>query len=335
MLISVIIPVYCAERYLERCVASVLQQTLPCYEIILVDDESVDGSFMLCKDFEAKHAEIQLIQQKHAGVSAARNAGIQRATGDWLMFLDADDALTPDALQVLSAGVDSEIDAVCGMIHRGGLGIQKRKQQNGYARQLKGKTLINTVLAAPTDYLTIHGWLLRAEKVRNEKVQFDISLTLGEDSIMMLEMLLRCRSAVFLPQDVYLYTIAEQSTLHRWKPHQADAYKAMLKKAAVLSNAYSEWPTFVLTTLLLILTHDTFHPGNPQRIFKQLREARHLCGQQPFLDAFARADLSGLPLSRRTVLVWMKNGWTILAWVGVKIRQWQNQRKANARYGLI
>lgn len=100
-LITVIVPVYKTERYLERCVDSILAQTYTNIEIILVDDGSPDGSPMLCDELENKYDHIKVIHQKNGGLSAARNTGIDHACGDYISFVDSDDYIDPCMLQRL------------------------------------------------------------------------------------------------------------------------------------------------------------------------------------------------------------------------------------------
>lgn len=98
--VSIIIPVYNVEEYLEECVHSVIQQTYKDIEVILIDDGSKDGSGVLCDKLEGTDERIIVIHQENGGLSAARNTGITNATGDYLIFVDSDDFLDdPEALQ--------------------------------------------------------------------------------------------------------------------------------------------------------------------------------------------------------------------------------------------
>lgn len=99
--ISVIVPVYQAEVYLPRCMESIQTQTWQEYEIILVDDGSEDGGGALCDSFARQDARIRVVHQKNQGLSAARNTGIAHAKGDWIVFIDADDAVSPHYLEYL------------------------------------------------------------------------------------------------------------------------------------------------------------------------------------------------------------------------------------------
>ena len=90
-LISVIVPVYNAEKYLDRCIQSIINQKYKELEIILVDDGSKDRSLEICNSYEKKDNRINVIHKENAGVSAARNTGIKKARGTYLAFLDDDD----------------------------------------------------------------------------------------------------------------------------------------------------------------------------------------------------------------------------------------------------
>ena len=99
--ISVIIPVYKCEEYIEACVDSILNQTFSDFEIILVDDGSPDNSGKLCDELAEKHNNITVIHQKNQGQAAARNNGVKVSRGEWLHFVDCDDSLHPEMLESL------------------------------------------------------------------------------------------------------------------------------------------------------------------------------------------------------------------------------------------
>ncbi len=98
--VSVIVPVYNVEPWLRRCIDSIIHQTLRNIEIILVDDGSTDGSGAICDEYAAMDARIRVVHQENAGLSEARNAGIDRARADYLMFVDSDDWVEPDFCRI-------------------------------------------------------------------------------------------------------------------------------------------------------------------------------------------------------------------------------------------
>lgn len=100
-LVSIIIPIYNVEKFLRQCLETVVTQTYPHLEIILVNDGSPDQSEAICKEFFKKDTRIRYIRQENAGLSAARNAGIDLATGDYITFIDPDDWVTEDYIEIL------------------------------------------------------------------------------------------------------------------------------------------------------------------------------------------------------------------------------------------
>ena len=100
-LVSIIVPVYGTETYLPACIDSLCKQSYPNIQIILVDDQSPDGCPEICDRYAKEDSRIIVIHQKNTGVSGARNAGLRQATGDYIMFVDSDDELLPEAAEIL------------------------------------------------------------------------------------------------------------------------------------------------------------------------------------------------------------------------------------------
>ena len=314
-MISIIIPAYNAEKTICRCLESALDQEA---EIILADDGSTDATLRLAEKYADR---IRILQLPHGGVSAARNAGLDTARGEWVMFLDSDDALLPSALDRLRPSMTDDVDAVCGTICRGNETPRLRGRE---AICLTGHALMDYVLADPTNRLTIHAWAFR---LRPGMPRFDPALRLGEDSDWVLRTLYTVRKAAFVPVPVYRYTVSADSAVHKWREEQGRDYLDMLEKLS-RSPAGKEknWPLFVLTNYLLILTHVVFHPANPndrKRCFQAARELR----ENPLIaDAFGRADLRQLGGAKHVVLTCLKRGWIAPAYVAIRMRQYQNRK---------
>lgn len=97
--ISVIVPVYNVEKYLRRCLDSIVAQTYTNFELILVDDGSIDDSGDICEDYAKKDSRIKIFHKENGGVSSARNIGLDNAKGDFVTFCDSDDSVTPNWLE--------------------------------------------------------------------------------------------------------------------------------------------------------------------------------------------------------------------------------------------
>ena len=97
--LSIIVPVYKAEKYLRQCVDSIIAQSFTDWECILVDDGSPDRSGAICDEYAQTEARIRVIHKENGGVSSARNVALERIAGEWLTFVDSDDCLYPNALK--------------------------------------------------------------------------------------------------------------------------------------------------------------------------------------------------------------------------------------------
>jgi glycosyltransferase involved in cell wall biosynthesis len=145
-LVSIIIPVYNAEKHLAETIQSALSQTLANKEIIIVDDGSVDNSVQIAKGFESD--AVKIITQKNKGAAAARNAGLKIAKGDYIQFLDADDLLSPDKIQSQIACLNGSVTHLC---------TCKTVHFNDGENHLTGKQnsdWFNTDSDNPVDFLT-------------------------------------------------------------------------------------------------------------------------------------------------------------------------------------
>lgn len=135
---SIIVPIYNVEQYLPKCLESLQQQTFQDFEVVCVNDGSKDGSAAIAEAWVETRSGAQLISQPNAGLSAARNTGLAAAQGEYVLFLDSDDWLESDALQILSENLEGE-DMLC----FNGRRYLEDKQQYEAADQLRAETNIS------------------------------------------------------------------------------------------------------------------------------------------------------------------------------------------------
>ena len=112
-MISVIIPVYKVEKYLDKCIESVVGQTYSDLEIILVDDGSPDGCPAMCDAWAEKDGRIKVIHKPNGGLSSARNAGLVKASGEYVFFLDSDDTISANCIELLADAVRHDNSDIC------------------------------------------------------------------------------------------------------------------------------------------------------------------------------------------------------------------------------
>lgn len=180
--ISIIVPVYNAEKYLDHCMKSLCSQSFSNIEILLVDDGSTDGSGGLCDRYAEETERVRVFHMENSGVSAARNKGIEEATGDYLSFVDADDWIMPDMLEHLvklleNTGYDV---AGCGFREVSDHGGSQEEQ----TELLAGREFIEKgILSSDTSCCNkLFRWN------SEEKRYFDTSLSIGEDMLFLLRL---------------------------------------------------------------------------------------------------------------------------------------------------
>ncbi len=110
--LSVIVPVYNTDKYLPRCICSILNQSYTDFELILVDDGSTDGSGRICDEYAEKDKRIRVLHKENGGVSSARNVGLDNAKGEWVCFVDSDDEMMLDGLKVMEEGLSGDVALV-------------------------------------------------------------------------------------------------------------------------------------------------------------------------------------------------------------------------------
>lgn len=128
--LSIIIPIYNTEKYLGKCIDSILDQTYRDYELILVDDGSIDGSGQICDAYQKADKRIKVFRKKNEGAASARNLGLQYAKGEFIGFVDSDDYIAADMYESLFKCLEDDVDIVtCGRCHVYPSKIRKSKQK--------------------------------------------------------------------------------------------------------------------------------------------------------------------------------------------------------------
>ena len=179
--ISVIIPVYNTEKYLHRCINSILTQTYTDFELLLIDDGSTDSSGTICDEYAAKDARVRVFHKENGGVSSARNLGLDNAQGEWITFVDSDDYIEENFLKSFDGNLDADL-VLGNMIEKGPLGNLLRNIPSGYHYPLKKALEGNlTKLAFQSPW----GKMFRGSLIK--KLRFDESMVTGEDHCFILK----------------------------------------------------------------------------------------------------------------------------------------------------
>ena len=219
MKVSIIIPIYNAENHLDKCVGSVAGQTYGDLEIILVNDGSTDGSADICRSFAEKDPRIILIDQKNAGVSAARNAGLDICTGDLITFIDSDDYVSDDYVEYLLGLMDRYgSDIVCSGQNKD-ITVDDPVVIEGPEACLKEYLTTNVIYAAV--------WGKLYKKHIFEGIRFPAGKRF-EDNYVLFQVLDKCNSVTIGQLMKYSYVSNAESFINEtFSPKQLDIVDAM------------------------------------------------------------------------------------------------------------
>ncbi len=206
-MISIIVPVYNVEPYLEKCLDSITAQTYPNLEVIVVNDASSDRGGQICEAYSARDSRIQAVHfPVNRGVSAARNEGVCRAKGKYMTFIDADDYVEPDLLERLYVNlVKNKADiSVCG-IDGGG-------QKDGPARTYSSKETVYCMARRVPFLWNVWGKLYLTEAVKS--CPFDEQVFCGEDLLFFYRILKAAKRVSYFPEPLYHYVYRPGSLIN-------------------------------------------------------------------------------------------------------------------------
>lgn len=207
---SIIIPVYNAEKTLKKCLNSVCKQSFSNYEVILIDDGSTDKSFSICKDYEIHNKKFRVHYQQNSGPSAARNAGLELATGKWICFVDSDDSIEPSFLQdIQDAAKSINADVVF-------IGHSKVNENGTKEDFLPGEVLetnIKTALALSECDMFGYTWIKAFRRDSIKEIRFDSSLNLFEDEVFTCQVFPNCGRIGVVNKPIYNYNVGDGSSL--------------------------------------------------------------------------------------------------------------------------
>ncbi|ORO48230.1 capsular biosynthesis protein CpsI [Streptococcus oralis subsp. tigurinus] len=237
--ISVIVPVYNVEDYLERCVESILQQTYAHFELILINDGSTDSSGQICDHLASQYGNIKAHHIENAGVSNARNMGIQLATGSWVTFIDSDDFVTQDYLTTLASAVEGvNVGFVIAPLHHIKNGIVTDLPPHSGKTELWSteETMKELLMTTRTSFFPV-AKLFKRDLLADEK--FNTNYHLAEDALFLTELLLKTRcSSVFIDKPVYYYDHREGSATTSVNQHVFDTIEVYKQIIAQVSQAF-------------------------------------------------------------------------------------------------
>jgi len=218
--ISIVIPVYCVEPFLPKCLNSIMAQSFSDWECILIDDGSIDNSGAICDSFADKDCRFRVFHKKNGGVSAARNLGIEEANGEWVTFIDADDYVGETYIHgllqpVLQGNMVDFIHGGCTNYENGQITSINQEYEN-FVGSDKGK------LFSSFRGLVVSK-LFKTEIIHQHNLHFDVEMRIAEDMAFTMDYLFYVNSYAFVPEKSYYYrrdNEASATHIKKWNNYQ-------------------------------------------------------------------------------------------------------------------
>lgn len=210
--VSIIIPIYNVEKYLGRCLDSIIEQSYKDLEIILINDGSTDSSPEICEQYSSKDSRIKVLHQKNHGVAVARNNGLEKSTGDYISFVDADDWIHKDMYQLLLSHASGKDDTI--LIFNALFSNVNNKFPESFTK-LKTEELDRKNILE--DYLKngFYLWRNLYPKELVDKVGFKEGVHITSDIIFGIDIIEHVRSAYYIDAPLYMYFVDNNESITR------------------------------------------------------------------------------------------------------------------------
>lgn len=337
--VSVIIPVYNVERYLDRCVRSVLGQTLREIEVILVDDGSPDGCPAICDAYAREDTRVRVVHKANAGLGMARNSGLDIATGEYVAFVDSDDFIDRRMYETLyrtarEHGLDT---CYCGFAHRLPDGSLRRKTETDRYLEFRGRNEVDSFLldmvGPEPEYGSDVRYMMCVWKalysrglIERGGVRFSSERQfVSEDIIFHIDYLRRAERVGFIPDTFYYYCVNGAVTLsNTYNREKFGRYKVFLGEVRRrLAAAYSpdKFECHYHRLCFLYLRAAVSKEVRQEKsVRKNLRIIKELTADPFFAPMFADYPYRRLPLKHRLLFYVMKHRLCFLTLGILKIR---------------
>lgn len=228
--VTVIVPVYNTEKYLSTCIDSLLGQSYSNIEIILVNDGSKDASQRICEEYARKDSRIRYFTQENKGVSVARNVGLEQATGAFICFVDADDMLRQDTIELAVKHLGNADLLFMGYEKMDTNGVITEENKE-YASVFWNRKEAIDILMEKSEYGYqgyIGNKLFRADIIRKKMIRFTSGIYYNEDRLFNVQFMLNSSRAILHTQPVYCYRVHQESAMANTGDLSAMNVKRML-----------------------------------------------------------------------------------------------------------
>ena len=323
-LISIIVPVYNVEKYLDKCVQSLLNQTYKNIEIILVDDGSPDNCGKMCDEYAAKDSRVKVIHKENGGLVSARNAGFDATTGDWHMYVDSDDWIDLDSCEKLVAAINRHPDVNLIFFNmiveldsksiKGKRKLQSDKPEVQYDRDgciELSRMALDHVAGVASACLK----LVNTNHARNNNLISNPKLRQGsEDAEYSLRAYYSCKKCLYINEYFYHYRYNPTSISKKIDEHNAqylaDCYTEIKKEIETFERSDEFKRTLFQDVLYAIVTAAVttyFNPNNNEKYSLRVKKFKEIIHRNEiFRDALSLGSTAGMDKKRKFIIMCIK-----------------------------
>ncbi len=320
--VSIIIPVYNGEKYIDGCLKSVVGQTYKNIEIIVINDGSIDDSLALINKYKKIDDRIIVIDKENEGVSVARNKAIDMSTAKWIMFVDVDDKLEQDAVENLMSNIEKDTDIIISKIY---LVSDNNKEEFKCAYSEKKifqdeekKELIQAIFydnykEKISNNSNIFAKLYSKDLLTRNKIKFKEGMKYGEDVMFNLISFQNSKKIIFINSFTYNYILNYESVTQKYDNNIIAHYTKMLlelREYLTRHDLYkqfkNEYQYFVLRQINKFCRLYFFRKENKKTYQELKREFLSLIDMDPYYTAVYKEKINFLSIQRRVLLMLLK-----------------------------
>ncbi|MBB5264172.1 glycosyltransferase involved in cell wall biosynthesis [Catenibacillus scindens] len=302
-MISYIIPVYNGGKYLEKCLQSIIRNSDPDDEIIIVDDGSIDETAEICDRYEAKYIQVTAIHKVNGGVSSARNIGLNHAKGEWIVFVDSDD--------LLIANVNSKLLDVCASTEFVAFTHKAISEKN---KSFCGNGLILKILSNnnPNEVKLNAVWAkaYKRKMIENNHIRFNENLFHGEDMLFNLDVALECGKVEIVNCEMYQYIPNTQSAIHKYQKNSLENERTFCSELLARLNKCNDsritdqYNYLIVNGVWIITGQNICHSENHLNLSERIHALKDYVLQGPCRLAIDKVELNRLNL-KKAAMVWL------------------------------
>ncbi|WP_052400618.1 glycosyltransferase family 2 protein [Oceanobacillus jeddahense] len=351
--VSIIVPVYNAERYVSNCIESMLKQTYENIEIILVNDGSVDSSAEIIDKYAAEDNRIKSIHIENSGVSTARNIALDNAEGEWITFVDSDDWIEPEMIAfAINKAKETNADIVMWTYFKnyankemplsllpGGNQVITEDKSFFHLKaiySMYGEDEVTESVSSGTVWCKLY----KKTIIDENNLQFKVGLTRAQDTVFSINAVMKASKIVYYEKHLYHYRITNTSTTSGTKfiQNTEEPFNLLLDEFYSTIENYNEEKYFsafyarTIQVLMWHLKHNYFHPNFRGGIFKRRKEIINLIKKDPYSKALKKIDYNLLPKKEKIMAILLRYKLVIMFYsiylTHAKIENAKNQRYA-------